>query len=106
MSLHKNINIELILKVVLFYVVLSFPQKVQQGLFSLFVLCSTRCFCSICKILSIKHSEQLQTWRVQSQTCSDQDMLVSHTAWWQYMWLMLFLFIICQLQLNAGMMLQ
>lgn len=53
------------------------PQKVQQGNF--FSLCHLQ-YMLLLLLLSIKHSEQLQTWQVQSQTCSGQDMLVSHRA--------------------------
>lgn len=55
MEFHKDVNIELISKVVLLYV--SFPPLHKRGLFP--PICSMCCFCPICKILSIKHSEQL-----------------------------------------------
>lgn len=97
MDFHKDVNTELISKVVLLYATFRplSAQKCNRGFCFLFAMRSTCCLCPICKILSKKnkkHSEQIQTWRVQSQTCSGQDMLVSHRAERQDVWFMLFTF--------------
>ena len=101
MDFHKDMDIVSVLKVVLLYVLFAPlpPKMCNRGVFFIFAICNTCCSDPIFKILSIKHSEQLQTWQIQSQTCSGQDMLVSHRAGWKFnVRFMLFLLVTCQLR--------